>query len=361
MEGPGSDIGVKGVYDEVKVSRFQFKLGSKRRSKHGGHDEETETSGSSSRRHRSHKDDEHRHSKRESRRRHKHRHRSAHDDRHPTSTRDGTYYDPDYRHRESLYDSINNNAATSTASLPPDDAFRESLFDALADDEGAAYWEGVYGQPVHIYSDVKPGPDGKLERMSDEEYAGYVRTRMWEKSHQHIVQEREAKEKARQQRKQQRSHLDDDNDKDEAERETIRQRMAESLRRGEERKQAKLIEAAWQSYTQKWASLKNEAITKPLASPQQSARLSIRDLIPWPVTSGLAKDINRDQIERFFLRGKAPARSTDDAAAALLKTERVRWHPDKMQQRFGQHVDGETMALITAVFQVVDGLWNRLR
>src|SRR5436190_10673322 len=33
----------------------------------------------------------------------------------------------------------------------PDTAFRESLFDALADDEGAAYWESVYGQPIHIY------------------------------------------------------------------------------------------------------------------------------------------------------------------------------------------------------------------
>ena len=35
--------------------------------------------------------------------------------------------------------------------LSPDTAFRESLFDALADDEGAAFWEGVYGQPIHSY------------------------------------------------------------------------------------------------------------------------------------------------------------------------------------------------------------------
>ena len=33
----------------------------------------------------------------------------------------------------------------------PEAAFRESLFDAMADDEGAAFWEGVYGQPIHVY------------------------------------------------------------------------------------------------------------------------------------------------------------------------------------------------------------------
>ena len=58
--------------------------------------------------------------------------------------------------------------------LDPETAFRESLFDALADDEGAAYWEGVYGQPIHIYGSQKPGPDGELERMDDDEYAAFA-------------------------------------------------------------------------------------------------------------------------------------------------------------------------------------------
>ncbi|KAH6687243.1 hypothetical protein F5X68DRAFT_261461 [Plectosphaerella plurivora] len=55
--------------------------------------------------------------------------------------------------------------------LSPDTAFRESLFDAMADDEGAAYWEGVYGQPVHVYASEAAGPTGELEQMNDEEYA----------------------------------------------------------------------------------------------------------------------------------------------------------------------------------------------
>ncbi|CAI4217990.1 unnamed protein product [Parascedosporium putredinis] len=65
--------------------------------------------------------------------------------------------------------------------LDPEAAFRESLFDAMADDEGAAYWEGVYGQPIHVYSNERDGPQGELERMTDDEYAAYVRQKMWEK------------------------------------------------------------------------------------------------------------------------------------------------------------------------------------
>ncbi len=40
----------------------------------------------------------------------------------------------------------------------------------------------------------------------------------------------------------------------------------------------------------------------------------------------------------------------------ILKAERVRWHPDKVQQRFGGVVDDGTMKLVTGVFQVVDSM-----
>ena len=39
-----------------------------------------------------------------------------------------------------------------------------------------------------------------------------------------------------------------------------------------------------------------------------------------------------------------------------LKAERVRWHPDKVQQRFGGGVDEGTMRVVTGVFQVVDAV-----
>ncbi|KAH9867966.1 hypothetical protein IAQ61_007272 [Plenodomus lingam] len=357
MEEQGSERAGDDVYEKAKASKFHFKSGSKRRSKqHRSADEEKspdeeESTERSSKRHRSYKYDDERSSKRESKRRHRHKHHSSHSDRHPTSTLDGAYYDPDNQHRESLYDGIH------AETTDPTTAFRESLFDALADDEGAAYWEGVYGQPVHIYPDTKPGPNGTLERMNEEEYADYVRTKMWEKSHQHIVEERAAREEARRKRKAQQNKADEAIDRDEAERDSIRKRMEESLRRGEERKRTKEAEAAWHTYLSKWADLKK---TPPLPSSSDENPTSTphpRTLIPWPVLSGNPAHIDKPEIERFLKA--SPAWKQDPVA--LLKTERVRWHPDKLQQRFGRLVDQETMALITAVFQVVDRLWGERR
>jgi hypothetical protein len=346
MEEQASGATVEDLYSKAKASRFQFKSGSKRRSRRDKSESRDENAEERHpKRHRSDQEEDDRRSRHKSRRKHKQR-----EDRHPTSTRDGAYYDPDYRHRESLYDNLDE-AGVGSPGPASEEAFRESLFDALADDEGAAYWEGVYGQPVHIYPDTKPGPDGKLERMNEEEYADYVRTKMWEKSHQYIVEEREAKERARQKRKAQRSQLDEDLEREEAEREGIRRRMEESLRRGEERKKVREAEAAWDRYATKWDSLKN---AQHLGEKTEA---EVRDLIPWPVVSGKAKHVSKEEIERFLGSSKA----WRDDSVALLKTERVRWHPDKMQQRFGQHIDVDAMKLVTAVFQVIDRLWNDRR
>ncbi|KAI8942033.1 hypothetical protein NX059_000139 [Plenodomus lindquistii] len=343
MEEPGSEAPTDGVYDTAKPSKFHFKSStSKRRSKH--HSSADEQEERHSKRHRSEKYDSSRRSHRDSRRKHKSTH---HSDRHPTSTLNGAYYDPNYRHRESLYD----DAHAHDSSPDPTTAFRESLFDALADDEGAAYWEGVYGQPVHIYPDTKPGPNGTLERMTEDEYAEYVRTKMWEKSHEYIVQEREARERERKKRKDARRGMDEHVEREDREREDIRRRMEDSLRRGEERKRAKEVEAAWGVYLRKWEALKT---TTPHLLSEDHEHVQIRDLLPWPVLSGKAKHVTKDEIERF-LKGTQEWKAD---ANKVLKAERVRWHPDKLQQRFGQHVDAETMKLVTAVFQVVDRLWN---
>ncbi|KAF2821525.1 hypothetical protein CC86DRAFT_411208 [Ophiobolus disseminans] len=326
------------AYSQAKASKFSFKSTSEGRSKRA------------SRRHRADEGEDSKEEHHNSRHKRKHKHRRSREDAHPTSTRDGEYYDPDHRYRESLFDGIDQATAASPGQST-DDAFRESLFDALADDEGAAYWEGVYGQPVHVYPDTKPGPDGKLERMTEDEYAEYVRGKMWEKSHQHILEEREAKEKARRLRKEQREDLDENMAHEEQESERIRQQMEQSLKRGAERKKAKEAAAAWDNYSTKWGYLKS---AQNLA---QEAESRVLDLIPWPVASGKPSHVSKEDIERF-LRSSS---GWKDDAAALLKVERVRWHPDKMQQRFGQHIDIDTMKSVTAVFQVIDRLWNERR
>ncbi|KNG79829.1 hypothetical protein ANOM_011917, partial [Aspergillus nomiae NRRL 13137] len=118
--------------------------------------------------------------------------------------------------------------------LNADAAFRESLFDALGDDEGAAYWESVYGQPIHNYAvpDVPKGPNGELEQMDEEEYASYVRTKMWERTREGMLaeQERLRAEKARQRRREERR------EEDLREKMRFERAMEESLRRGKERR-----------------------------------------------------------------------------------------------------------------------------
>ena len=219
--------------------------------------------------------------------------------------------------------------------MSSDAAFRESLFDALADDEGAAYWEGVYGQPIHTYSPYyaaaydDDAENPKLERMDDEEYTAYVRRKMWEKSHEHIVEERKRREEERVRKKVK-----------EEEGRRWQVGVEEALKRGEERRKRNRWRDAWERYLAGWKE-------------ERKGRMS------WPLESGQMDDVESGEVEKFF-RGVGGSGSVD--LGDVLKRERVRWHPDKMQQRAGEvGIDGDTMKMVTAVFQVVDRLWNEIR
>lgn len=307
-------------YDKVRPSKFHFK--SKRR----------ERSASPP------KDRERRHKKRK-----KTYHEPLNDD--PTAYDDSFYADP----RHPNY-------------IDPDTAFRESLFDALADDEGAAYWEGVYGQPIHTYPNVRHGPQGALEQMTEEEYAEHVRARMWEKSHEHLAEERgkrqEERKRKRQQEKDAEARADDDSSwREEAERQAFEDKIARSLRNGEQRKAKKRWQDAWQRYLTGWEKFTETLATKSRDEGALAGKAS-RGIIPWPVETGSWKNATKEDFEDF-LRNAPPSESD---WAGVLKTERVRWHPDKMQQRFGANkLDEETVRTITAAFQVIDRLYAERR
>ncbi len=222
--------------------------------------------------------------------------------------------------------------------MDPDVAFRESLFDALADDEGAAFWEGVYGQPIHTYSPYYPAspddaPDDldhpKLEKMTDEQYVKYVRRKMWEKSHEHILHEQRRRAKERKMKK----TREDKERKWQA-------GVEEALRRGEERMERNRWKGAWEGYLAGWEKGKGKIV--------------------WPVESGKMRDVGtKGEIERFF-KGVGGVEGVD--LGDVLKKERVRWHPDKMQQRAGDvGIEARTLKVVTAVFQVVDRLWSEIR
>ncbi|CAG9944600.1 unnamed protein product [Clonostachys rosea f. rosea IK726] len=178
--------------------------------------------------------------------------------------------------------------ALPPATERPQAAFRESLFDAMADDEGALYWEGVYGQPVHVYSNER----GELERMSDEEYAAYVRQKMWEKTHAGLMEER-----ARQ-------------------------------------------------YNEAWARWDEG----PTASS-----------LPWPSKSGDQSNLDEKSVKGFFINCLKHEEKGEKGFLTKLKEERVRWHPDKIQQKLGGQVAEDTMKEVTAIFQIIDRLWSDMR
>ncbi|KAF2763531.1 hypothetical protein EJ05DRAFT_534857 [Pseudovirgaria hyperparasitica] len=289
------------------------------------------------------------------RRRHRHHHHHRHKSKNYPDSSPYSHLkhspSPSSEYRAHVADSLSNDD-----SLPPDAAFRESLFDALADDEGAAYWESFYGQPIHVYgrpgqgdhnsrdSRGAQGGQGELEAMTDEEYASYVRARMYERTHQHILEERARQEEARRARRgeEKRARASHSHHADDA----FSARVDESLRRGQERKDRAKWRDAWAGYQAGWDKIKGAA------GAEQEERVSL----PWPVQSGKMKHVSPDNVKAFMEH--APHGM---AQIALLKTERVRWHPDKAQQRFGGRLNEEALKAVTAVFQILDQMWNELK
>ncbi|KAI6869205.1 hypothetical protein KC323_g2788 [Hortaea werneckii] len=264
----------------------------------------------------------------------------------------------------------------------PADAFRDSLFDALAHDEGAEYWESVYNQPIHVYPrPTQQNEKGTLEAMDDDQYAEYVKTRMWEKKHPEIVQERERSRRKRREREEERTKAredfvrrkeraawekaerknarrfgrEDENSDDEQYEKTVppKEWSTEGKSRSAKEREAEYT-AAWSHYLAAWDRLKSELLST--SKPASSDAIPLSRRIPWPVLG--SKPVIRPNIEAFFHH--APAED-EQMKLRVLKAERMRWHPDKIQQRFGGDVEEGVMKLVTGVFQVVDAVFEAAR
>ncbi|WEW57089.1 hypothetical protein PRK78_002549 [Emydomyces testavorans] len=298
-------------------------------------------------------------------------------------TRDDSRHHHQPHHRRKRHKSSHSEERHMTPPLSPNTAFRESLFDALADDEGAAYWEGIYGQPIHTY----PRPDeldgrGKLERMTDDEYAAYVRARMWEKTHQAILEERERRRRQRQAEKE--AKHEHEQRKAEGDREAFERMVDESLRRGRERKEKKTRDSMWvdiwRRYLGSWKDLDARAAREAAVSGNGesgaagSSGLRLRNLIVWPVESGRRRDVTPQAVEEFIRNMPFQVRMGSRAAASgqegsstnpyypdiltALKIERVRWHPDKIKHRYGiLGMEDQLNKSATEVFQILDRMW----
>ena len=280
-----------------------------------------------------------------------------------SSENDNQHHQPRYRHRHRhrRYKSPKRDAAPLSPSLNPDAAFRESLFDALGDDEGAAYWEGVYGQPIHTYPSTRPNAaTGELEQMTDEEYTAFVRRKMWEKSYEGVEAEREERRKRKREEDLSRKRA-----KTAPHRDDFNTAIEQSLRRGEERRRHKWWKERWKEYHQAWTDLET-MVSSHKAGGAVLSTIPLRDKIPWPVDTGNRDHIHAKGIESFIRNGATALGDGDEANTKrsmmidALKIERVRWHPDKMQQRYGAFaIDVDTRKGITAVFQLLDQMWNK--
>ncbi|KAF8455396.1 hypothetical protein BGX38DRAFT_1168685 [Terfezia claveryi] len=209
----------------------------------------------------------------------------------------------------------------------------------MADDEGAAFWEGVYGQRVDVYSRPEvEGPTGKLEEMDDDEYASYVRSKMYEKTHEYIFEERLKREKARVEAKERRKR--ESEEWEAAEKERLRREQARRQKKSRDK-----LKKVWEDYQAAWSQITVD---------RKGDEVLTASLIPWPVASRQLKDVDSTTVGEFYL--SAPVDQTSDGLYNLLKTERVKWHPDKMQQRWGQ-LEQDVMAGINATFQTIDSMW----
>ena len=239
-----------------------------------------------------------------------------------------------------------------TQSIDHNTAFRESLFDAMADCEGAKYWEGVYGQPIHQFSRIYTGPDGETHTMSDEEFVTYARAEMWKTSHAGLQEELHRKRKAEQARRRiwaetVRARAEQHKVRTRAfraqrEHEALADRVAASLRKGQEREERKTIFEAVRRYEKGWAD-----ITKSSAKFIQ---------VPWPTLSGSVEDVTPREVE-VFLGHLSDSTQGRQRLITTLKSERVKWHPDKIQQRAQGLLDCPMMEKVTAVFQIIDDLY----
>lgn len=252
---------------------------------------------------------------------------------------------PDETERESKRRRRNQHPDVNTISS--ETAFSESLFDALADDEGAAYWANIYGQPIHIYErPTRYNPDTEMyEAVSDKEYAAHVQQKMWAHTHAGALEEKQRRSQMHEQRmaeEHERERQRTERRQRAAEEERVRREMEEALGRGDARRKTKSYEDSFARYTAAWDSWNGE-----------------QETIPWPTGSGTRQGVSDRTVRSFFTNGLGASAASHEFAARL-KEQRVRWHPDKMQQKLGgkDKVAKGVMADITMIFQVIDTLYH---
>ncbi|KAL5363518.1 hypothetical protein BJX96DRAFT_155861 [Aspergillus floccosus] len=140
--------------------------------------------------------------------------------------------------------------------------------------------------------------------------------------------------------------------------------MEACLARGRERRRVKAWKTIWEEYMQSWEE-GDQAVAAGDGGEATAGAKRLRNLLFWPVESGKRRDVSRDAVREFMRHAPSVVSGDGEDTAqllAVLKTERVRWHPDKMQQRYGAlGIDEVVMRSVTEVFQIIDHMWSETR
>lgn len=128
-------------------------------------------------------------------------------------------------------------------------------------------------------------------------------------------------------------------------------KKAKEAREEQEREQSVWLDA-WTRYDEGW-----DKIIAAGGSVERSG-------IPWPTKSGKRTTINEEVVREFFRRNPSVLLSSDkgEERFRLMSRETKRWHPDKLQCRFGREMlIGEYKADIDFISKLIVRLWKEAK
>jgi hypothetical protein len=235
--------------------------------------------------------------------------------------------------------------------------FKDALFSALSDPDDARHWAQVFGSEIHVY----PRPRAT---MSDDEYAAFVRERVYS----HVLDESRRRREAHHRREEARRR---------AEQAAAQQRYYEETKRRMQEQFRRMYEAQMRTPHPAQPNPRNLRSAKQrwddyLAAfqpPPPDARLDLLLLwqqsdVPWPTPSGLETDISEVNVRNFIktYAVKYSEQAGGDWKKAVRQNQYF-WHPDKFRQiqarkleKLSEEKKEAIMKRVTEVSQILNKL-----
>jgi len=161
--------------------------------------------------------------------------------------------------------------------------------------------------------------------------------------------EREKSERERKQRE--KEEAETQRQKARARRERDNAAKAERERQAQARREQVELEwaASWSRYIRDWTNMAR-VDTSDLDE-------NIKDSVPWPVKSGTWQDVSERNVLEFFRHAPDGVGDNPIKFRTLMRQQALRWHEDKLRQRFRKIAqDEECLSLATLVMRVINGL-----